>query len=84
MDIDKGASIAMKGKNVKILDKLTGKTISSKIMTKKSSNDKSYISAKEVIRVEQYDKMSVLHKKHKGKMIKSHFQQMVILAQGLD
>lgn len=53
----------MKGKNVKILDKLTGKTISSKIMTKKSSNEKSYISAKEVIRVEQYDKMSVLHKK---------------------
>lgn len=42
MDINKGASIAMKGKNVKILDKLTGKTISSKIMTKKSSNDKSY------------------------------------------
>ena len=47
MDINKGASIAMKGKNVKILDKLTGKTISSKIMTKKSSNEKSYISAKE-------------------------------------
>lgn len=49
MDINKGASIAMKGKNVKILDKLTRKTISGKIMTK--SNEKSYISAKEVMRV---------------------------------
>lgn len=51
MDINKGASIAMKGKNVKILDKLTRKTISGKIMTKKSRNEKSYISAKEVVRV---------------------------------
>lgn len=49
MDINKGASIAMKEKNVKILDKLTRKTISSKIMTKKSCNEKTYVSAKEVI-----------------------------------
>lgn len=73
MDINKGASIAMKGENVKSLDKLTGKTIPCKIMTKKSHNEKSYVSAKEVISVEKYDKMSVLHKKHKGKMIKFHF-----------
>ena len=57
MKINKGGLVAMKGKKVKNLYTLIGKTILREAMKVESHYEESFASVKEVVKVEEHNKM---------------------------